>query len=721
MQQITRITSFFIFIVALIWAYLSPGWKPILGISISVIMVLITANKSGEFPLKYLTHVIMLSSGAWLIYSPGFEPVISFSSSMIAYLELVKREKHGQRHKSTTPSILAKSRKSLLRFIQSNWVDGFLFETLKNSPQLDIQFEVIHEEDPIYWEGDLAVDSKVFFGQEDLFQVFQNLNESLLILGSPGSGKTISLIKIAKEALLKAQKDQSSLIPIILNLSSWGEKNKELQINEWISIELKKIYRIPQNVATTWINDGDCLLLLDGLDEVDSNHQSACIRELNSFMREHTLISVVICSRSNDYSNLKQRLHVSGIVQIIPLTQEQIFQYLSSSNLDLLAAQKTLELDETLLEVVKSPLFLRTMTIAYKGLSVHELQKFSSLENRRKHILDQYIKQMLVRRKLSDDQYTESHVIRSLSWLASRLQRYNVSWFSTKDITDFLVYTWKQLFIWAGITTVISIIFLGLVSVFSAPTYLPNYVILIFAVLVPLILGYMLTFLRAVFTTMQHEVLWSSKLDEGDTSGLTLAFFLFYTLGIHDSAFKILKRYYLVYFVSGLFASTVGNLFTSGNSLLSCIILILAGIVFYSKVESRNFLLKSSQILLVFTFAIGLSLIPVDLSGIVFWGFIIAYFPNGQEFIMHATKPIVTKFQPVFPITYKKYLTFLTNKILLRKVGNSYSFIHPLFLEYLSELWLEISPSEPELAGASEPMAFFWDKIYTRLRTKSEE
>lgn len=89
---------------------------------------------------------------------------------------------------------------------------------------------------------------------------------TLLILGEPGAGKTITLLKLAQELIARTEKDLSQPIPVVLNLSSW--RNKQQTIADWLIEELNSTYQISKALGKVWIEDQQLLLLLDGLDEV---------------------------------------------------------------------------------------------------------------------------------------------------------------------------------------------------------------------------------------------------------------------------------------------------------------------------------------------------------------------------------------------------------------------------------------------------------------------
>ncbi|MGQ9873604.1 hypothetical protein [Leptodesmis sp.] len=69
-------------------------------------------------------------------------------------------------------------------------------------------------------------------------EVFNQIGggRTLLILGEPGSGKTITLLKIAQTLIARAEENLNCLLPTVFNLSSWGSKQQT--IKSWLVEEL---------------------------------------------------------------------------------------------------------------------------------------------------------------------------------------------------------------------------------------------------------------------------------------------------------------------------------------------------------------------------------------------------------------------------------------------------------------------------------------------------
>ena len=285
-------------------------------------------------------------------------------------------------------------RQTLIQNVRSVWVESVLHHANDILLSLDLTHtpKALQRDMPILLqdnEGESPVDSS-------LLELFEENGRRLLILGEPGSGKSFTLLQLAEVLLEQAEHDLIHPIPVVLNLSSWAQARKPLPI--WIAEEMLAQYQVALKVTSTWLEQDELLLLLDGLDEVDETHRNECLLTINSFMAEHQT-ELVVCSRITDYEQLKDRLNVSAAVQIQPLTDSEINRYLSQPGLEL---QTMLEADPGMHELARSPLMLTVMSLAYHGLSQEELTPLDSIEERRKHLFGKYVEQVFRRRPLEN-------------------------------------------------------------------------------------------------------------------------------------------------------------------------------------------------------------------------------------------------------------------------------------------------------------------------------
>ncbi len=198
-----------------------------------------------------------------------------------------------------------------------------------------------------------------------ILEVFDrdDIEGRLLILGKPGSGKTTTMLDLARELLERSQK-LNEPIPVLLNLSTWASKQQS--IPEWLVEELKSKYGVNPNIGKKWLQEQKLLPLLDGLDEVISDRQIPCVEALNQWIMgdagDSSPGQLVICSRIEEYEQLETQLQMNGAVCLKELLNDQIKGYLDSVGRSSLWS--VVSNNETLKNLVNAPLFLSMMVIA---------------------------------------------------------------------------------------------------------------------------------------------------------------------------------------------------------------------------------------------------------------------------------------------------------------------------------------------------------------------
>ena len=243
--------------------------------------------------------------------------------------------------------------------------------------------------------------------------------KTLLILGNPGSGKTIALLQLAERLIEQTQQDMTKPIPVVFNLSSWGPKQQPL--SEWLIEELKEKYQVPKTWSEPWIENQQLILLLDGLDEVKANCRNACVRAINKFVATHLETEIVVCSRVKDYEALAERLLLSSAVCIQPLSKQQLADFLKNADDSLLGLKTVIEQDREIAEFAQTPLILNMMTWTYQSWSVEECQKqFRIAQDRERNLFESYIEKNL-NREDRKAKYSREKVLHWLNWLAKAM------------------------------------------------------------------------------------------------------------------------------------------------------------------------------------------------------------------------------------------------------------------------------------------------------------
>jgi hypothetical protein len=254
----------------------------------------------------------------------------------------------------------------------------------------------------------------------DVMDVFDDdaIAGKLLILGAPGSGKTTTLLQIARELTIRADVDALEPIPVLLSVSSWRDASQPLA--GWFVDELKLKYGIRKDRSRKWLVDRRLVPLFDGLDELPPERQAECVDAINAFQQEWRPKHLVVCSRAAEYANLVTKLALNGAIHLLPLTDEQIREYLGRAGCADL--WHSVAADQDARELARSPLFLSMMRFAYKDVSAGYAARTVSASERRADFFDAYLRHLFSLPATSRT-YARAHTIAWLAWLADAVKR----------------------------------------------------------------------------------------------------------------------------------------------------------------------------------------------------------------------------------------------------------------------------------------------------------
>ncbi|WP_242001998.1 NACHT domain-containing protein [Kribbella steppae] len=264
---------------------------------------------------------------------------------------------------------------------------------------------------------------------QDIATVFDQLQDSMLILGAPGAGKTTLLLDLAGTLSEQAHADENKPIPVLIDLAGWSahpsRSNDDDPLDSpylagfvrWLFIELNTRYGIPPAVGRTWLRRGRLALLLDGLDEIAKPHRDKLAPVLEELRRRYLVGKIAVTCRTQDYKLLPNQLSLYGAVHIRPLTRQQVLDYFEAVGSELDGARAAIEQDDEVWDLVNSPLMLNVMILAYQGRAPEEVVA-GGVADLRRELFDTYISEVLSRDRLSSRQYDSRTAVRSLWCLA---------------------------------------------------------------------------------------------------------------------------------------------------------------------------------------------------------------------------------------------------------------------------------------------------------------
>ncbi|MCK2238828.1 MULTISPECIES: NACHT domain-containing NTPase [unclassified Crossiella] len=147
----------------------------------------------------------------------------------------------------------------------------------------------------------------------------------LVVLGKPGSGKTILTLRFVLDLL--DNRTGADAVPIIFSLAAWDPT--AITLEDWLVSRLRNDYPVlaaGQSSAAELVKDRRVLPVLDGFDEIAHGLHAAALAELNA-----TAIPLLLTGRSEQYAAAvagAQVLSAAAVVELADLTPADLTAYL---------------------------------------------------------------------------------------------------------------------------------------------------------------------------------------------------------------------------------------------------------------------------------------------------------------------------------------------------------------------------------------------------------
>lgn len=377
-------------------------------------------------------------------------PTLSLETQNILYHTALNAKPYDEVKKDQRNQLI------LLNKVRNFWIDGVLQDAIPLQEAIQLEWQQYDQAVVNPWRDVVGSDqytAKIDPLPQTLFDIFMTAEKSLLILGKPGSGKTITIIQLARTLATLAELDTNQPIPVILNLSSWAEVQDS--IADWVVAELNSKYQIPLRYGRNWLEEERLLFLLDGLDEVAEPAQANCITALNQFRRSYGLPGFVVSSRVEPYEKQKTRLEMGTAILIQPLIQSKISTYLATAGSDYQQLRQIIDQDDALQEMAQTPLMLTIMLQAFRSdqkTNPNPLKPIEnpSLKNRQAQLLQTYVDYAEFHRGEKSIE-TYDKMKEQLAWLAQNMYKHNQTVFLVERIQPSWLPTqswqWSYLFL----------------------------------------------------------------------------------------------------------------------------------------------------------------------------------------------------------------------------------------------------------------------------------
>jgi DNA polymerase III delta prime subunit len=262
----------------------------------------------------------------------------------------------------------------------------------------------------------------------------------LLILGTPGSGKTTALLSLAEQLVMGALQQPRTVIPVLFELSTWRQDGQS--IRDWLVEQLYEQHggNRKAKLYEQWLDQQVLLPLMDGLDELSLHRQQKCMQKLQDFARQYP--QLVVCCRTQEFAQAGIKLDtLRGAIRLEPLSDDQIQAFLTQQQSPLWSMLQASPHLRQLLEstseeapgLLRVPLFITLAVRTYD--SKHPFQNKADLLNQyidrqlshdvREHDRRSPLQQKHWAYKTLGQEPTCQKTQRTLSWLARQLQQNN--------------------------------------------------------------------------------------------------------------------------------------------------------------------------------------------------------------------------------------------------------------------------------------------------------
>jgi Protein kinase domain/NACHT domain len=165
---------------------------------------------------------------------------------------------------------------------------------------------------------------------------YQSLSpQRLVILGDPGTGKTVLALELLIQLLERRRADSDIPVPVLVSAAAC---DTSASWDTWLTRHLSQRFGMAVRVMGDLVRRGRILPIMDGLDEMDQpgtrRRANALVAALNSSMRGRERAPVVVTCRRAEYQVLSRNLDRATHVEVLPLSSLQAAAYLSMAFLN---------------------------------------------------------------------------------------------------------------------------------------------------------------------------------------------------------------------------------------------------------------------------------------------------------------------------------------------------------------------------------------------------
>lgn len=170
-------------------------------------------------------------------------------------------------------------------------------------------------------QGDLAT----------VLAYYQSLSpRRLVVLGEPGSGKTVLAMELLIGLLEERKKNKNIPVPVLVSAAAY---DTSLTWENWFARYLAQRFSMSVRLAAGLVRDRHVLPIVDGLDEMDPTGKperaQAAVVALNSFMQGRERAAVIVTCRRNAYQAFRTGVDRATHIELVPLDGHEAADYLA--------------------------------------------------------------------------------------------------------------------------------------------------------------------------------------------------------------------------------------------------------------------------------------------------------------------------------------------------------------------------------------------------------